>query len=42
MLLRRKGLMSMDNVLFSSDQLVFVLKRTAVLRSEIPYKSITG
>jgi|GEM_PF-5860165 len=31
-----------DNVVFVSDQRVFVLKRTAVLRSEVPYKSITG
>ncbi|PIJ63061.1 hypothetical protein V513_02925 [Mesotoga sp. H07.pep.5.3] len=31
-----------DNVAFSSDQRVFVLKRIAVLRGEIPYRSTTG
>ncbi|AFK06894.1 hypothetical protein Theba_1197 [Mesotoga prima MesG1.Ag.4.2] len=31
-----------DNVVLSSVQRVFVLKRTAVLRCEIPYRIITG
>ncbi|PNQ03914.1 hypothetical protein RM69_09175, partial [Mesotoga sp. SC_NapDC3] len=31
-----------DNVVLSSVQRILVLKRSAVLRCEIPYRSITG